>query len=362
MQLPLDQLQPQGSTVAELMGDRFPSLETNPIDIRVLMNLRRLLTAIGRNQQGLGFVIRLRSRMPFGVRRHETSSFGTNPDLQQMQWLTAGRIELRVRNTGAGTHQLNLTRLEFPTVAHAVLVGNRAGDDVTEDFHLAMRVHVSQPALSRQIRLLEEQLGVALFDRIKQRIHLTEAGKFFLLKSRQLLCDAEMSVQQTQEQFGGARRTLRLGFLSPFLDDLVAPVAREFQQRHPKSKVSLFDLPPRAQLDRLLAHELDAAILANLDDRDAPRFNVARLSKHRFVAVLPQDHPLALRKTIKLAELKTDHWVSLDNAFFPKRREFLMDACAQAGFVPRITAEMDSLPMIKMEWRFLSAIVRVGGF
>lgn len=213
----------------------------------------------------------------------------------------------------------------------------------------AMRVHVSQPALSRQIRLLEEELGVTLFDRIKQRIHLTEAGKFFLLKSRQLLCDAEMSVQQTQEQFGGARRTLRLGFLSPFLDDLVAPVVREFQQRHPKSKVSLFDLPPRAQLDRLLARELDAAILANLDDGDASRFNVERLSKHRFVAVLPEDHPLASRKTIKLAELKNDNWVSLDNAFFPKRREFLIDACAQAGFAPRISVEMDSLPMMLAE-------------
>ena len=87
----------------------------------------------------------------------------------------------------------------------------------------AERVHVSQPALSRQIRVLEDELGVQLFDRIKQRIHLTEAGKFFLVKARQLLCDSESAVQQTQEQFGGVRRTLRLGFLSPFLDDLVAP-------------------------------------------------------------------------------------------------------------------------------------------
>jgi DNA-binding transcriptional LysR family regulator len=79
------------------------------------------------------------------------------------------------------------------------------------------------------------------------------------------------------------------------------------------------------------------------------RFSPISMIATRFVAVLPQDHPLASRKTIKLAELKTDHWVSLDNAFFPKRREFLIDACAQAGFVPRITAEMDSLPMMLAE-------------
>lgn len=56
----------------------------------------------------------------------------------------------------------------------------------------AGRVHVSQPALSRQIALLEEEIGVLLFDRIRKRIHLTEAGRFFLVKAKQLLCDAEL--------------------------------------------------------------------------------------------------------------------------------------------------------------------------
>ena len=213
----------------------------------------------------------------------------------------------------------------------------------------AERVHVSQPALSRQIRLLEEEIGLRLFDRIKQRIHLTEAGKFFLLKARQLLCDSEMAVQRVREEFGGARKTLRLGFLSPFLDDLVAPVVREFQQRHPASKVSLFDLPPRTQLDRLRLRELDAGLLGNLDDEERKRFDFRRLSKHRFVVVLPEIHRLSGRKSVKLAELAGEEWVSLSNAFFPKRREFLIETCGTAGFVPRIVSETDSLPMMLAE-------------
>ncbi|MFD2255108.1 LysR family transcriptional regulator [Luteolibacter algae] len=213
----------------------------------------------------------------------------------------------------------------------------------------AERVHISQPALSRQIRLLEEEIELLLFDRIKQRIHLTEAGRFFLLKARQLLCDAELAVQQTQENFGDVRRTLRLGFLSPFLDDLVAPVVREFQQRHPKSKVSLFDLPPRAQLDRLRLGELDAVILGDLEDDEKSLFHVKRLSKHRFISVLPDNHRFAKRKSIKLAELKKDNWVSLSNAFFPKRREFLLSICEAAGFLPNIVSEADSLPMMLAE-------------
>lgn len=213
----------------------------------------------------------------------------------------------------------------------------------------AERVHVSQPALSRQIRLLEEEIGSRLFDRIKQRIHLTDTGKFFLLKAQQLLCDAEMALQQTQEQFVGAKRTLRLGFLSPFLDDLIAPVVREFQQRHARSKVSLFDLSPRAQLDRLRLRELDLGILANIDDEDKKYFDVRTLSRHKFIAVIPADHRLANRKALKLGDLKSESWISLANSYFPKRREFLIETCQKAGFNPSITAEMDSLPMMLVE-------------
>jgi DNA-binding transcriptional LysR family regulator len=78
----------------------------------------------------------------------------------------------------------------------------------------AKRLHVTLPALSRQIAVLEAELGVPLFDRIRKRIHLTDAGRFFLPKARQIVCDAETSIQQLREQFGKARRTLLLGFLT----------------------------------------------------------------------------------------------------------------------------------------------------
>ncbi len=210
----------------------------------------------------------------------------------------------------------------------------------------AKRLHVTQPALSRQIAVLEAELGVALFDRIRKRIHLTDAGRFFLPKARQIVCDAETGAQQLREQFGNARRTLRLGFLTPFLDDLVAPAVREFRQRHPKAQVSLFELPPRAQLDRLRNHELDAAILGNISDAERAFFSIRTLSRHKMAAVLPEDHVLAGRKSIKLSALKTESWVSLSDAFFPGRREFLRSICQQAGFEPQIVSEVDSLSMM----------------
>ena len=210
----------------------------------------------------------------------------------------------------------------------------------------AKRLHVTQPALSRQIAVLEAELGVSLFDRIRKRIHLTDAGRFFLPKARQIVCDAETGAQQLREQFGKARRTLRLGFLSPFLDDLIAPALREFRQRHPKAQVSLFELPPRGQLDRLRNHELDAAILGNISESDRAFFNIRTLSRHKMAAVLPDDHPLAKKKALKLATLKSAHWISLSDASFPGRREFLRSICLQAGFEPQIVSEVDSLSMM----------------
>jgi len=210
----------------------------------------------------------------------------------------------------------------------------------------AERLHVTQPALGRQIALLEDELGVALFDRIKKRIHLTDAGRFFLPKARQIICDAETGAQQLREQFSNARRTLRLGFLAIFLDDLVAPALREFRQRHPKSQVSLFELSPRAMLDRLRAHELDAAILGNLDERDRTDFTIRRLSRHPMAAVLPEDHPLASKKSVKLSALAKERWISLSDTLYPGRRDFLRGICTAAGFEPNIVSEVDSLSLM----------------
>ena len=167
--------------------------------------------------------------------------------------------------------------------------------------------------------------------------------------------DPQVVAQQLREQYGKARRTLRLGFLAPFLDDLVVPAVREFRQRHPKAQVSLFELPPRAQLDRLRNHELDAAILGNISESDRAFFNTRTLSRHKMAALVSEDHALAKKKSIKLAALKNERWVSLSDASFPGRREFLRAICQQAGFDPQIVSEVDSLSMM------LGTVTTLGG-
>lgn len=210
----------------------------------------------------------------------------------------------------------------------------------------AKRLRVSQPALSRQIGALEEELGVALFDRVRKRIHLTDAGRFFLPKARQILCDAETGVQQVRERFGSSRRTIRLGFLTPFLDDIVTPAIKALRREVPRIDVALFELTPRAQLDRLRDDELDLAVLGNLSEGDREHFTTVTLARSRMGAVLPEEHPLASRKQIGLRELESESFVSLSDVLFPGRRQFLRSICQAAGFEPRIVEENDSLSLM----------------
>ncbi len=210
----------------------------------------------------------------------------------------------------------------------------------------AGRVHVSQPALSKQVALLEDELGVKLFERVRQRVRLTEAGRYFLPRARKLICDSQTLAQQTAEMFGDASRTLRLGFLAPFADDLVAPVVRDFRNRFPAVSVSLFELAPTAQIERLLLRELDAAILGNIDQSIRASLETTLLSRHRMDLIVPESHQLAQRRSVLLRELQNDPWISLSDALFPGRRAFLQSACRRAGFEPDIIMEADSLTLM----------------
>ena len=210
----------------------------------------------------------------------------------------------------------------------------------------AKRLYISQPALSRQIQALEDKLGVPLFDRIRKRMHLTEAGRFFLVRARQIVCDADTSVQLVQEKFGEAKRKIRLGFISIFLDDIVAPAVKAVRKQSDKFEISLHELSPKAQLDRLRDDQLDLALLGNLSDEDRTRYEMKCIMRSPMAAVLPDDHKLAKRKQIILSELQDEPFVSLSDAIFPGRRQFLRNVCQSQGFDPNIAEEADSLSLL----------------
>lgn len=213
----------------------------------------------------------------------------------------------------------------------------------------AEKLYISQPALSRQIAALEGEIGIPLFDRIKKRIYLTDAGRFFLPRARQILCDLETNVQKLREIYGQSQQSLRIGFITPFLDDIISPSIKAIRKIHKDLEVALFELLPQAQLDRLREGNLDIAILGNLSEKDHSEFAVQKLAKAKMAVVFPGEHALSKRKQVNLSELQNENFVSLSNDLFPGRRSFLTRICRSKGFEPRITEECDSIGLLLSE-------------
>jgi len=136
----LSDLQPRAAAGLEFVRCRLSGFETEAIDVRTLMNCRRAIAAVRRNDEHLRDVGMLGFRQPFRVSRRKAALAGLNPDLQKMQPMGAAGIELAMRHAAARAHELNLPRLEHTAIAQAVLVLQRTFQHIAKDFHIAMRM------------------------------------------------------------------------------------------------------------------------------------------------------------------------------------------------------------------------------
>src|SRR6185503_14597818 len=125
------------------------------------------------------------------------------------------------------------------------------------------RLRISQPAVSRQLRDLEEELRVALFNREKHGLKLTPAGQAFLAHARDLLRRSGEAVKQMAAFNEQARETLTVGYIAPILSSTLTPALRSFSQAHPQAEIALREMSPAEQVKALRADRIDLALLGN---------------------------------------------------------------------------------------------------
>src|SRR5580692_9802350 len=128
----------------------------------------------------------------------------------------------------------------------------------------AMRLHVSQPPLSRQIRNLEDELGVALFDHDANTVRLTTAGRTFLNEARAILRRAEGAVQMARDVAGGKRGEIQIGYAPSLTVELLPRALRYFRKSNPDVHVRLHDLSTQEMLRGLRDGKLQAALLVQV--------------------------------------------------------------------------------------------------
>jgi LysR family transcriptional regulator, cyn operon transcriptional activator len=197
----------------------------------------------------------------------------------------------------------------------------------------ATRLHVSQPALSRQIHALEADLGVALFDRIGRRVQLTSQGEDLLERSRRLLAEAESLGERARELKSGETGILRVAATPQVIENLLAPFLVRYRRRHPGVEVHLVEDGGARLLGRLERGEVHLSITP----AGATRFEGRLLYPMHVVVALPPAHRLARRALLEITELQ-DEPLLLPQRGFGSREWFDM-ACDIAHIRPRVLLE-----------------------
>ena len=197
----------------------------------------------------------------------------------------------------------------------------------------ASRLNLTQSAISRQIALLEEELGVRLFDRDGRNVKLTSPGEDLLRRSRHLLSDAAALGERARELRGGQVGTLRISATPQVIESILAPFLVRFLRAHPGVDVQLLEsgIARHGQLERGEIH------LAIMPVAEAEPFQRRLLYPIHVMAVLARSHRLSRRTVLDIAELTEERLLLLKQGF--GARGWFDAACGAAEVRPRILLE-----------------------
>jgi DNA-binding transcriptional LysR family regulator len=212
-----------------------------------------------------------------------------------------------------------------------------------ENLHrAAQRLHIVQPALSKQIAQLETELGCQLFTRTKQRIYLTHSGRLFLDDARRILNDFELAKERLAQASAGQLGTLRIGFRETAArSPLVSRSISEFRSLHPNVILRLNQLNSPAQCVALRTGELDAGFIYLSPEHDADLQRLP-LTTDQFYLAMHRSNPLAQKKSVHLRDLVDESFIWLARSRNAYYSDALRRECLRSGFTPKIIQEADS--------------------
>ncbi len=214
---------------------------------------------------------------------------------------------------------------------------------VASDEHMskaARRIHVSVSPLSRQIRQLEDEVGVKLFQRVGRGVRLTQAGSVFLQQALEILASVERAVGLAHEAARGQRGELRVGFVDTATHvDVLSEMIRRFRASNGGVAVKLSPMSTEELWARLLARQLDAALACDIPS--SPELRWEQVFSEPLRLIIPRDHPLAARDIVFARDLENEPfvWTSCSDHGRP---DPLREALAARGVTPQISIQSPS--------------------
>jgi DNA-binding transcriptional LysR family regulator len=219
---------------------------------------------------------------------------------------------------------------------------------VAEELHFgraAQRLHMAQPGLSQQIKVLERLIGVRLLERTSRQVGLTPAGRLLLSESRRLIAETERAVDRVRRTGRGEIGRLVVAAIGSATYDVVPRLLRAHRKRYPDVELVLREMSTPAQVHALRAGEIDVGLLrlpADTADLDAHT-----VREDRMALMLPETHPLARKKRIALRALAREPLILFPAAPRPSWADTVIAACRESGFEPIVAQEaMESATVV----------------
>ena len=213
----------------------------------------------------------------------------------------------------------------------------------------SQNLHMSQPALSKNIQGMEKELKLMLFDRSTRHLQLPTEGEALLPHAKQLLRQMEDFMQVAEEQNQSHAGTIRFG-LPPVIGSSFFPgLIAAFRKKHPEIELTIIEEGSRVVEESLLDGEVDLGVTILPSEPDP--FEVTPVIEKKLKLVLPIHHPLSKHESVSVAELKNEEFLMFNPGFTLYNQT--RDACIEAGFEPDIM-------LVSSQWDFMMQMVASG--
>lgn len=215
---------------------------------------------------------------------------------------------------------------------------------VAEELHFrkaAEKLHIVQPALSKQISALEAELGLRLLDRDRRHVTLTEAGRTFLDEAIAILSLAAAAKERATSVGEGRVGHLNIGFIQPALASVIPRALRRFRETYPDVRIRLAELTSRQVLEQLTSGQVHCAVTRlPVEPRQGIRYEP--ISQERVMLSVPEGHKLAGEESVELVDIEREDLILIDRRVEPQLHDYYLAACNEAGFSPRVAHEVSS--------------------
>ena len=209
----------------------------------------------------------------------------------------------------------------------------------------AAREHIAQPALSQQIRRLEQEVGLSLVERTTRRVTVTEAGKALVARARRILAEVDAATAEMQAFTGVRTGHVTVGTMHTMGPVDVSLALAVFHQRHPGVELTVREQSSEELAEMLRDDVVDLAFLSVTERMESHGLGLHQLVSEELVVVLPIDHALAGHDEVRMADLAGEQFISYREG--ARLRELLVFAGRTAGFEPEVQLESNESERIR---------------